>query len=314
MSELAERLLVGDRRALARAITVVESGGAERAELLSRLHGHGGQAHVVGITGAPGAGKSTLVAALAGALRDAGERVGILAVDPSSPFSGGALLGDRVRMGTGEGLFIRSLASRGHAGGLSRATADAVRLLDAAGFSVIVLETVGAGQGEVEIMRLAHTTVVVTVPGLGDDVQAFKAGIMEIGDIFVVNKSDLPGVNITARDLTTMLMLAPPRPWSPPVIQTSALKGEGLDKLVKAIGDHGRWLREAGRWEGRAADLALCRFEEAFAELAVRRLRAVAEASGTWQAAAEAVARGDLDPYAAAEQALGSVSGAWTSV
>ncbi len=314
MSELAERLLAGDRRALARAITVVETGGAERADLLRRLHGHGGQAHVVGITGAPGAGKSTLVAALAGALRDAGERVGILAVDPSSPFSGGALLGDRVRMGTGEGLFIRSLASRGHAGGLSRATADAVRLLDAAGFSVIVLETVGAGQGEVEIMRLAHTTVVVTVPGLGDDVQAFKAGIMEIGDIFVVNKSDLPGANITARDLTTMLMLAPPRPWSPPVIQTSALKGEGLAQLVKAIGDHARWLREAGRWAGRAAELAQRRFEEAFAEMGLRRLRAAAEASGAWQAAMAAVARGELDPDAAAEQALGSVSGAWTSV
>jgi LAO/AO transport system kinase len=314
VSELAERLLAGDRRALARAITVVEGGGAARAELLRALHGHGGQAHVVGITGAPGAGKSTLVAALAGALRDAGERVGILAVDPSSPFSGGALLGDRVRMGTGEGLFIRSLATRGHAGGLSRATADAVRLLDAAGFSLILLETVGAGQGEVEIMRLAHTTVVVTVPGLGDDVQAFKAGIMEIGDVFVVNKSDLPGANITARDLTTMLMLAPPRPWSPPVVQTAAKTGDGLPALVKAIGDHGRWLRDAGRWDARAAELARMRFEEAFAELGLRRLRAAAEGSGAWQAAAEAAARGDLDPYAAAEQALGSVSGAWTSV
>jgi len=314
LSQLAAALLQGDRRALARAITVIETGGAERAEILKALHGRGGQAQVVGLTGAPGAGKSTLVSRLAGALRDAGERVGILAVDPSSPFTGGALLGDRVRMGTGEGLFIRSLASRGHAGGLSRATADAVRLLDAAGFSIILLETVGAGQGEVEIMRLAHTTVVVTVPGLGDDVQAFKAGIMEIGDIFVVNKSDLPGANIAARDLTMMLMLGPARDWSPPVLQTSALKGEGLDELIKAIRDHAAHLRGAGLWDRHAADLLRRRFEEAFAEVALRRLRATAEGSGAWQVAAEAVARGDLDPYAAAEQVLGQVAPASAEV
>jgi LAO/AO transport system kinase len=313
VSPLAERLLAGDRRALARAITAVESGGPERVEILRGLHGQGGRAQVVGITGAPGAGKSTLVARLGVALRDAGEQVGILAVDPSSPFTGGALLGDRVRMGTGEGLFIRSLASRGHAGGLSRATADAVRLLDAAGFTVVLLETVGAGQGEVEIMRLAHTTVVVTVPGLGDDVQAFKAGIMEIGDIFVVNKCDLPGANLAARDLTTMLMLAPPRPWSPPVIQTSAVRGDGVDELVRAIADHARHLRAAGLWEARAAELARRRFEDAFAELALRRLRAAAEAGGSWQAAADAVARGELDPFAAAEQVLQGVGRSWSS-
>jgi LAO/AO transport system kinase len=307
LNPLAERLLQGDRRALARAITAVENGGPERAEILRAVHGHGGQAHVVGITGAPGAGKSTLVAGLAGRMRDAGARVGVIAVDPSSPFSGGALLGDRIRMGTGEGLFIRSLASRGHLGGLSRATGDVVRLLDAAGFDVILLETVGAGQGEVEIMRLAHTTVVVSVPGLGDDVQAFKAGILEIGDIFVVNKADLPGANQTARDLMAMLALGAPRPqgaWRPPVIQTAAVKGDGLDQLRQAIADHGRFLRESGRWAERAAADARRRFEEAVAEAALRRVQAQAEASGAWQQALAAVETGRVDPFTAAERLL----------
>ena len=208
--ELLERFLAGDQRALARTITLVENDAPERPELLAHLHPRTGRAHVIGITGAPGVGKSTLVDMMAAEARRRGRTVGIIAVDPSSPFSGGAVLGDRIRMQQGaadRGVFIRSLSARGHAGGVSAATGDVVSVLDAFGFDLVLVETVGAGQSEVEVMRLAHTTLVVTIPGLGDDIQAIKAGILEIGDIFVVNKADREGADRTVMELEMMLDL-----------------------------------------------------------------------------------------------------------
>ncbi len=264
MIELVRPLLDGDRRALARLLSYVENEreGAEQA--LAALFPHTGHAWVVGITGAPGTGKSTLVNALAKAYRAQEKTVGILTVDPTSPFSGGALLGDRIRMrdlSGDSGVFIRSMATRGSLGGLSRATRDAVRLLDAAGFHMILVETVGAGQSEVDIVRTAHTTVVVEAPGLGDDVQAIKAGILEIADILVVNKADRPGANQTVRSLKAMLELGHPASrsqlvshhgqvveaasnghdetlWLPPIIQTVATDGSGIAELITAIDSH----------------------------------------------------------------------------
>ena len=249
-------LLAGDRRAVARAMSLVEQGADSAADLHAAIAPHLGRAHVLGITGAPGAGKSTLVNALLGALLARGERVGVVAVDPSSPVSGGALLGDRVRMGAhGEhpNVLIRSLASRGQLGGLSRATHGVVDVLDAAGFDTVIVETVGAGQSEVDVARMADTCLVACPPGLGDEVQAIKAGILEIADLFVVTKADLPGARATARDLEQMLRLravAADAGWQVAVIPVAATIGEGLDALIGQIDAHaqiagrGRRLRE----------------------------------------------------------------------
>ena len=242
---LAQGVLQGQRRAVARAISVVEAQGPQAHALTSALYAHGGKAHLVGITGAPGTGKSTLVGQLAGAYRRQGQRVGILAVDPSSPLSGGAVLGDRIRMrdlAGDSGVFIRSLATRGAQGGLARATRDAALILDAAGFEAILIETVGAGQDEVEVMRTAHTTVVVEAPGLGDDVQALKAGLIEVADILVVNKTDREGADRTAHILQEMLDRCTV-PWKPPVCRTIALDGTGVDDLLVAIEEHQTYLK-----------------------------------------------------------------------
>jgi LAO/AO transport system kinase len=253
-------LLEGDRAAIARAISRVERGGADFAAALAP---HLGRAHVVGVTGAPGAGKSTLIHALLGELLARGQRIAVVAVDPSSPITGGAVLGDRVRMGehgAHERVFIRSLASRGHLGGLSRCTAQVVDILDAAGFDTVIVETVGAGQSEVEIMRVADTRIVTCPPGLGDGVQAIKAGILEIADLLVVTKADLPGADATARDLKDMLHLrAAPAAgaWSVPVLRTTAGTGNGVAALVDAVQAHavaaGRGRRLAGRSAGAPA-------------------------------------------------------------
>jgi LAO/AO transport system kinase len=252
---IAERLLTGDRRALARLISRVENDGREAADALTALYPHTGQAHIVGVTGAPGTGKSTLVNELAKAYRAKGVRVGIIAVDPTSPFSGGALLGDRIRMRdlSGDpGVFIRSMASRGNLGGLARATADVVKVIDAAGYQTVLVETVGAGQSEVEIARTAHTTLVVEAPGLGDDVQAIKAGVLEIADILVVNKADREGAEHTRRALQMMLDLGAnqtvPREqdWQPVIRMTVAVRGQGIAELMQAIADHRRYLQESG--------------------------------------------------------------------
>ena len=247
MDGLARDVLSGDRRAIAHAISVVESGAADAGALLGALQPHTGRAHVVGVTGAPGTGKSTLIAGLARAYRARRDRVGIIGIDPSSPFSGGALLGDRVRMrelAGDPGVYIRSMATRGAPGGLARATVDAVRVLDAAAYDVIFVETVGAGQDEVAIAQVAHTTLVLHAPGLGDEIQAIKAGLNEIADVLVVNKVDREGADQAVRALQMAAALGT-KAWTPPVCSTTALDGGGIDDLLAAIEAHRRFLRAA---------------------------------------------------------------------
>src|SRR5579864_1035439 len=251
--DLVDRLLAGDRRALARMVTLIENRDPQARQMLARLHAHGGHAHIVGFTGSPGAGKSTLVMQLARELRRRGQHIGILAVDPSSPYTGGAILGDRIRMQELAGdpnVFIRSMASRGSLGGLAASTRDVVRALDAAGFDTVIVETVGAGQAEVEIVRAAQTVVVVVVPGMGDDIQAIKAGILEIADVFAVNKADRPGADQTAAELRVLLTLdshKDERLWKPPILKTIASSGKGVPELVDALAAHARFLRDSGQ-------------------------------------------------------------------
>lgn len=258
LDDLLPRLLERQPRAVARAISIVEDGGEGQRELIRRIYPHTGKARVVGVTGPPGAGKSTLVDRLARRLRKrgpmGGETVGILAVDPTSPYTGGALLGDRIRMQslyTDPGVFIRSMATRGAMGGLARASRDAVDLLDAAGFDWILVETVGVGQDEVDVVRTVDTVVVVTVPGLGDDIQAIKAGILEIADVFVINKADREGVERAARDLEMMLSLGEHGDWIPPVLKTVASREEGIDEVLAAVERHREHLDATGELERR---------------------------------------------------------------
>ncbi len=264
--ELVERVLAGERLALARLLTQVENATPAGKAALDELYPYTGKAHMVGITGAPGTGKSSLANQLARAFRRLTDRmparrVAVLAVDPSSPFTGGALLGDRLRMkdASGDpGVFIRSMASRGQVGGLARATLGMAQVLDAAGFEMIFIETVGAGQSEVDIVRLAHSVLVVDAPGLGDDIQAIKAGILEIADILVVNKADLPGAENTLRGLRGMLEIAYPdeqaERWRPPLLRATATTGEGIDLVVQAIMEHRDFLEETGGWQRRVKE------------------------------------------------------------
>ncbi len=255
--ELADGVVKGQRRAIARAISKVESHDADAPVLLKALHAHTGKAHVIGITGSPGTGKSTLTDKLIVAYRKAGLKVGVIAVDPSSPFSGGAILGDRIRMqsrAVDEDVYIRSMGTRGALGGLASATSDAVKVLDAAGFDVIVVETVGVGQAEVDVVRLADTVCVVLVPGMGDDVQAVKAGVMEIADLFIVNKSDLDGSDKVYAEVEAMMMLGHPDEddfWWSPICRTVAEKGKGIDAVVEQVGLHRAWAQKSGAWEKR---------------------------------------------------------------
>jgi len=297
--ELAAGVVAGQVRALARALTVVETGGAPAQALLARLKGRAG-ARTIGLTGAPGVGKSTLAQALGLEVQRRHGRVAVLAVDPSSPFSGGALLGDRVRMPelAARGAFVRSMASRGALGGLAAATSDAVDVLAAAGFAWVLIETVGVGQGEVDIAGEADTCLVVTTVGSGDDIQAAKAGLLEIGDVFVVNKADRPGADEQEGLLLGMLELKPENGWRPRVVRVSAATGEGIAALADAVEAHQGYLSDAGRRVELRRRRALRRIERALAELACRSARASGGAA--LARAVGAVAAGELDPYTAA--------------
>jgi LAO/AO transport system kinase len=306
----------GSVRAIARLLTVVESGGDPAAELAGELVGRARSAAVVGLTGAPGAGKSTMTAALVGAYRTRSARVAVLAVDPSSPFTGGALLGDRVRMGEhvlDPGVFIRSMSSRGHLGGLAAAAPAAVDLLAALGFDVVLIETVGVGQSEVDVMHLADTVAVVMAPGMGDGVQAAKAGILEIADVLVVNKADHEGAKATIRDLKSMVALgrsgvAEPGEWRIPVLPTVAVKGEGIDDLVAAIDEHRGNLVESGRLAERRSRRARAAVESVVLER-VRVLLHSRTGRSRLGAAGDAVASGRTDHYTAAEDVLTWLAG-----
>jgi LAO/AO transport system kinase len=276
-----------------------------------------GRALVIGLTGAPGVGKSTITAALVAAYREQDRRVAVLAVDPTSPFSGGALLGDRVRMqdhATDPGVFIRSMATRGHLGGLSRATPQALRVLDAAGFGVVLVETVGVGQAEVEVAGLADTTLVTVAPGMGDAIQAAKAGILEVGDVFVVNKADRPGAQETVRDLRTMIAMAQrnEKDWKPPIVTTVAPKREGIDDLVTKVAAHWAWLDASGQRAARR----LARAREEIAAIAIAELRRRVgglPGDARLDALAARVAAGELDPFTAAGDLVAAVGEAPTS-
>jgi LAO/AO transport system kinase len=313
VAELVERARASDARAVARLISLVENDSPLLREVAAALAPYGGHAQVVGLTGSPGVGKSTSTSALVTALREAGKRVGVLAVDPSSPFSGGALLGDRVRMqdhATDSGVFIRSMASRGQLGGLAAAVPQALRVLDAARCDVVLVETVGVGQAEVEIASLADTTMVLLAPGMGDGIQAAKAGILEIADVFVVNKADRDGADQVARDLRYMLSLggrhSSEGAWKPPIVKTVAARGEGVDKVIEAIEKHRSWMEEHGVLEQRRRERAASEIESiALGQVKVRF--AQVHGSTALQAAAARVVGGDTDPYTAADELVAAL-------
>jgi LAO/AO transport system kinase len=311
--QLVAGVLDGNPRAIARLLTRAENGTGEARGALDAIFGRAGRAHVVGITGVPGSGKSTLVAKLAAAVRRSGRRIAIVAVDPSSPFSGGAILGDRIRMGdlAGDpGVYVRSMATRGALGGLARGTLEAVDVLDAAGFDVVMIETVGVGQDEVDVARAAHTTVVVSAPGLGDDIQAIKAGILEIADIHVVSKCDRPDANKTIADLKGMLTLglavARETGWRAPVIATSALRDDGVDAVLAAIDAHREALATTGEIAVRRAGIAERRLLKAGEE--ILRERFERRRDGRLEALLHAIEVRTLSPYAAAVRLLNELS------
>ena len=310
---LVDRARQGDPRAVARLITLVESGDEVLPQVAAALAPYTGKAQVVGLTGSPGVGKSTTTNELVRALRARGHRVGVLAVDPSSPFTGGAILGDRVRMqdhATDPGVYIRSMSSRGHLGGLSAATPQAVRVLEGAGCDVVLVETVGVGQAEVEVASLADSTLVLLAPGMGDAIQAVKAGILEIADIFVVNKADRDGADATVRDIQGMIALGErgPGEWRPQVVRSVAARSEGIDDIVAAIDKHRRWLDEHGELRRRREARAAAEIEAI--ALGVLRGRIGSLLDGTaLPALAARVAEGTTDPYAAAGELLAGLDG-----
>jgi LAO/AO transport system kinase len=306
--ELVEKARSGDARAVARLISLVEDASPLLREVMAGLAPYTGHAQIVGITGSPGVGKSTSTSALVTALRKAGKRVGVLAVDPSSPFSGGALLGDRIRMqdhALDHDVYIRSMASRGHLGGLSWSTPQAMRVLDAAGCDVVLVETVGVGQSEVEIAGLADTTLVLLAPGMGDGVQAAKAGILEIGDVYVVNKADRDGAEQVRRELRTMISLAdrPEGSWKPPIVLTVAQAGQGVDDVVSAIDEHRAWMESSGELERRRVRRARDEIE-AIAVTALRERWGDVHRRTELDDLAKQVAAGASDPYRAADVLL----------
>ena len=306
-----EKLLNGEPRAVARAITTIESGANGAADLMKEIFPKTGNALVIGITGSPGAGKSSLVDKLALLYRDRGERIGIICVDPSSPFSGGAILGDRIRMqtlGLDKNVFIRSMATRGNLGGLARATVDAVAILDAAGYAKIIVETVGVGQDEVEIVKTADVSVVVLVPGMGDDIQAIKAGIMEIGDVFVINKADREGVLRTEKELEALLSLAHrPDFWNSPIVKTVATENKGIEDLAKAIESYKDFQKTGESSLIRKQAIARWRLLELLRETLLAKTLKANGAGEKLEKLALEVAEKKRDPYSAVEDILNSI-------
>ena len=312
MQGLVERLLSGDRRALARMVTLIENNAPVARQYLAELHLHAGGGHIIGITGAPGAGKSTLVTHMVRELRLRDRKVGVVAVDPSSPFSGGAILGDRIRMMELAGdpnVFIRSMASRGSLGGLSASTRDVVRAMDAAGYDPIIIETVGTGQAEVEVMRAAQTVLVVAAPGMGDEVQAIKAGILEIADIFVISKADKPGADQTVAELAMLLSLDPERRlhdkskpyWRIPVLKTSAIKDQGIVELIDTIERHRAYLIESGMLSHRAQRQVRSEVQALLIHAMMESLHQLVS-EDEWRALIEDITTRERDPYSVAQE------------
>lgn len=307
IQQLVQGVLQGNRRFIAKTITLIENKEPEAQRIISMLYPKTGKAHIIGVTGPTGSGKSTLIEKLIKELRKRGKTVGVVAVDPTSPFTGGAFLGDRVRMqehSTDEGVFIRSMATRNALGGLARATRDVVRVLDASGKDVIIVETVGAGQSEVEIVKVAHTIIVVLAPGLGDDIQAIKAGIMEIGDIFVVNKADRQNANKAVSDIQAMLEMNTEKTgWKPSVLKITALTGEGITELLARIEEHREYLKtgvlEASRREKVETELVEA-IKQRIAESVIEGLKR----KGEWERLTQKILARETDPYSAADMLL----------
>ncbi len=306
---LAERILAGDVRAAARLMRDIDDGFKSAVEELKVLYPHTGNAFIIGITGPPGAGKSTLVDQITAAYRRRSKRVGIVAIDPTSPFTGGAILGDRIRMNRhaeDDGVFIRSLATRGHLGGLSRSTGDVVNVMDAMGMDVVIIETVGVGQDEIDIVRMAHTTAVVMVPGLGDDIQAIKAGILEIGDVFVVNKADRDDADRTARELAAMLEMNPDkdREWQPKVLKTEASRNRGIEELVNEIEAHRSYLHHSGAIRRLLEEKNTRLFLELLKERLFAEVYGHIHVNGKFREIVDGLVNRKQDPYSAVEAIL----------
>ena len=310
MTDLSEKVIAGDQRSIARLITLVENNEPDAVESMKHIHKHTGHAQIIGVTGVMGSGKSSLIFELTLAYRAEGKKVGIIAIDPTSPFSGGALLGDRIRMmdlSTDSGVFIRSMGTRGMMGGLTSALYDVVEILDAAGMDVIIVETVGVGQDEVDIVKLADTTLVVLVPGLGDSVQTIKAGLMEIADIFVVNKADKPGIEQTVAELESMLDIASPMQRRTPIVATSVKKKQGIQLLIQKIAEHQEYLKESKTFETRRRQ----RYEAELIEIIRKRLMDFIfdekKLKKTVDCCIDQISKRELDPYTAAEDILGKI-------
>ena len=307
IKQLVNGVLKGDRRSIARTITLVENNSPEAQEAISSLYQHTGKTYIIGVTGPTGSGKSTLIEKLTRELRIKGKTVGIVCVDPTSPFTGGAFLGDRVRMqelSVDEGVFIRSMATRGNPGGLAKATKDAVRILDASGKDIVIVEAVGAGQSEVDIIKIAHTILVILPPGLGDEIQAIKAGIMEIGDIFVANKADRENADKTVADIEAMLDMTPEKDgWRPPVIKTIAITGEGMTELLNKINQHREYL-EAGAFDLRRKQRVEAELFEAIEQRVTESVLRDLKERGKFDELIHKILARKMDPYSAADMVL----------